>query len=271
LFLKKPLFYLFIAVFILLLLSNSLVFSSNESGAASSIAISQLIPREQTYQVEALTFEKKVRVNFIYHITVAGETGNVEITGDCPDFQFCGHYDSSLWLQDTTTVYSNPQAIQLQGYDKRTAIYNPGTKRVTLKYFAGAKEISSKTLGYDERTLDSEVFFVYLQAMLFKGVKDFHGNILLKLRGMKLDAEFKLVENVSLSQLAPQTKYPEFFRGLIESLELFDLYEMRLTGIVGLFYPHKFYFAYGKSPASPGCLAAYWCGAGSEEEYYRFR
>jgi hypothetical protein len=47
-----------------------------------------------------------------------------------------------------------------------------------------------------------------------------------------------------------------------------DVYEMRLTGIGGLFYPPKFYFAYRKSP--PGQLAAYWCGEGSQEEYYRF-
>ncbi|HEX3048036.1 MAG TPA: hypothetical protein VHY08_25005 [Bacillota bacterium] len=267
---KKSFLYSFITLLILIILSNSLVFSSSGSGPTSFIPLSGFIPCNQTYEAEALTFEKKVHTNFIYHITVAEETGNVEITATSADFQFSGHYDSSLWLIDTVTTYSNPQAVQLQGYDKRTAVYYPKAKQVTLRYFVGAKEISAKTLGYNERTVDSEVFFIYLQGMLLKGVQEFNGAILLKLKGMKLDASFKLLENVSLSQLAPQTKYPDFFRDLIASPELFDVYEMRLTGLAGLFYPHKFYFAYRKS--LKGCfLAAYWCGAGSEEEYYRFK
>lgn len=280
LFPKKPLSYLFIIVLTLLLFTNNLAFSSSGSGADSSAPLSRLIPPSQTYHMEVLTFGLKVHSSAIYHITVDEETGDVDITATSDDFQFKGHFDSSLGLRDTATVYSNPRAVEVQGYDKRTALYDTRMKQVTLKYYIGPEEVRSKTFGYDQRMVDSEAFFVYLQGMLLKGVKEFRCGILLKLKGMKLDAAFKLLENVSLSQLEPPTNCPDFFQDLIISKERFDVYEMRLTGIVGLFYPHKFYFAYRKSPAgqlaagnslTAGCsLVAYWCGAGSEEEYYRF-
>jgi hypothetical protein len=195
-------------------------------------------------------------------------TGDIKIQTTSNDFNFLGHYNRYMQLKDSETFCSNPEVIEIQDFDYRIAVFDDVKKQIIVKYYKNNLMNKIRKFRFDQTTIDTDALVIYLQGMLLNNSGSFNFNILLKSKGLRLNANFKLQKTVDLKIISNRSSFPEIFNDVLSNNEEFMVYKMSFTGIFKVLYPYKFYFVYKQNPL--GDLVVYWGGAFLDEEYFSF-
>lgn len=227
--------------------------------------ISKLFPTLQVDHGQATQLGGKVATGLNQTIKVNPDNGGVRLTIDAlDDFTYQGELNKSLRVLKSEFSFRNPEIVKSLGHDQRITITDSSRKTMTIKYYLQGREKETKTFSYDQNTIDSDTLIVYLQGMLLSGVQQFNSNLIVKGDRLKVGVNFRLLE-VSDFTPDPESNLPEklvqFLKGKTEKY----IYEMKLTGVLNLFVPGKYYYVFEKTP--PHKLIAYWGGTSNRAEY----
>jgi hypothetical protein len=249
----------------LLILGGSISGMAKLNGVMNLNAdLSKLFPVEQVEHGEAIQLGGKVATGLNQTIKVDPDNGSVRLIISAGEFTYQGDLNKSLRVLKSEFIFRNPDIIKSLGHDQRVTIADPSRKTMTIKYYFQGREKESKTFSYDFNTIDSDTLIVFLQGMLLSGVQQFNSDLVAKGQRIKINVDFRLIE---AAEFAPDPEFnlpDKLVRFLKEKDEKF-IYEMKLTGVLNLFVPGKYYYVFDKTP--PHKFIAYWGGASSRAEY----
>jgi hypothetical protein len=158
----------------------------------------------------------------------------------------------------------------VSSYDKILKIKNFDTNKITLESFNDGKYLSRK-LYLDNKMVseskinntDNTILFdagtLILQACLINDIKGFKADVLFSTLTDKYPCEFKLVTTKNLLEISPEfIDAPDFFKNKSIYANYVNVFVFKLTGAAGVFYKHKYYFAFDNGPSHN--FLAYWGG-----------
>ncbi|HEX3044210.1 MAG TPA: hypothetical protein VHY08_05610 [Bacillota bacterium] len=225
--------------------------------------ISKLFPIEQVERGEAIQLGGKVATGLNQTIKVNPDNGGVRLTISADEFTYQGDLNKSLRVVKSEFLFRNPEIIKSLGHDQRITISDPSKKAMTIKYYLQGREKESKTFSYDFNTIDSDTLIVFLQGMLLSGVQQFNCDLIAKGQRMKINVNFRLSEVAGFTP-DPESNLPEkLVQFLAQKTEKY-IYEMKLTGVLNLIVPGKYYYVFEKT--LPHRLIAYWGGTSNQAE-----
>jgi hypothetical protein len=226
--------------------------------------ISKLFPIEQVERGEAIQLGGRVAAGLNQTIKVNPDNGGVRLTISADEFTYQGELDKSLRVVKSEFLFRNPDIIKSLGHDQRITLSDPSRKAMTIKYYLQGREKESKSFGYDLNTIDSDTLIVFLQGMLLVGVQQFNSDLIAKGQRLKINVDFRLREVAEFTP-DPGANLPEKLVQFLEQKTEKYIYEMKLTGVLSLFAPGKYYYVFEKTP--PHKLIAYWGGISNRAEY----
>jgi hypothetical protein len=241
---------------------------TNPRADASTIASDQItlrLPTHQELKGEENSMGGTSVTPFIYTVNKDETTGTIEVVTIANDFEFNCHLDQSLLVRDSVFLFKNPNMIKFLGHDKRVTKVDKLKKIMEIEYFLNGFLKGVKKIPYDQNKVDSDTLLLFLQEKLLEKAVDFNKDVIQKAKGLRVNAEFKLITTSDLQLISPQYTFPEQFKKISKQPEEVYVYVMELTGLPSFIYPYKYYFAYRK--ALPCQLIAYWGGALKEEEF----
>jgi hypothetical protein len=201
-------------------------------------------------------------------VTWNDETKTYSVEMDNGIFSYYGVLDKDLVLQNSIIRNKEGKLIKTLGHDKRVTKLDPEKQRIEIAYYRGDKLKETKEITYAPGLLDSDILFLYLQQKLLMGIRNFQGSVLQKARGIRVNAGFKLYQVNDFEELAPEYDFPAVFKDRTKYDQDVYVYVMQLTGILKVFYPHKYYYAYENT--YPYNLLAYWGGEPGMAEFHFF-
>lgn len=207
-------------------------------------------------------------IEVIQKVTWNDETKTYSVEMDSEIFSYYGVLDKDLILQNSIIRNKEGKLIKALGHDKRVTKLDPEKQRIEIAYYRGDKLKVTKGITYDPGLLDSDILFLYLQQKLLMGTRDFHGSVLQKARGIRVNAKFKLFQVNDFKKLAPEYDFPAVYKDRTKYNQNVYVYVMQVTGILKIFYPHKYYYAYKNT--YPYHLLAYWGGEPGMAEFHFF-
>lgn len=207
-------------------------------------------------------------IEVIQKVTWNEDTKTYSVEIDNEIFSYYGVLDKNLILQNSIIKNQEGKLIKALGHDKRVTKMNPEKQQIEIEYYRGNKLKKTKEFTYGSELLDSDILFLYLQQKLLQGRRDFKGSVLQKARGIKVNAEFKLFQVNDFEKLAPEYDFPAVLTDRTKYNHNVYVYVMQLTGILKIFYPHKYYYAYENT--HPYNLLAYWGGEPGMAEFHFF-
>ena len=251
---------------IIAITSNCLAYDKLSSLFNSGEAVSSLLPVSQSFNGKAILLGGKANFPFTQTVNIDTQTKDIIIEIRSNSYSFIGRLDPSLRLQDSISTFRDKELIKFLGHDKRVTHFDSLRRKLIIDYYLNSKLKQTKEIGYDFATVDSDTLYLFLQAMLLKGTKDFSGQIVLNGKGLRLDMDFKLDTTNDLQSFTPQYSFPEKFKLITKQKDEVYVFTTTLTGAVNIVFPYKYYFAFSKT--YPYKLIAYWGGKPQEAEYY---
>lgn len=184
-------------------------------------------------------------------------------------FTFDADLDPLFRLKQSVWRSENAELLKVLGYDRRITEYDPEANTIIIRYYLDGEQKEKKILKRDEHIIDSDLLPLYLEDLIRKEILKSNCHLILMSRGLKVKVDFNRVEIRDLLKLSPDYNYPAGFRDhlltLSQSGEEFSVFVMDLTGIVRLFYPHKYYIVYRKELSYR--FTAFWGGAPKDADF----
>jgi hypothetical protein len=174
--------------------------------------------------------------------------------------------DNRLCVITKELIFVEPKTIDRLGHDRRVTSKDPVTKeQVVTEFFLKGEKLKEKISPYQYYSLDLDIGHVILQTLLINNIKEFSTGAIFTQKGWNIQLEGRLVRTTDPSELCPQYKFPERLKEIFAQGKEFLVYEVKLGGVAGLFFKHKYYMVY--SPESPYLFSAYW---GGDPEWVEF-
>lgn len=211
----------------------------------------------------------KVSSEFQLKITYDQACNSYRASYSSSIYQLNAELDSSLRLRHSKWQAKSVELIKCLGYDQRITDYLPQKEALQITYYQGDKVKETKVVAYDERTLDSDIIYLYLPQVLQSVQEGTSCDVIIKSRGWKLSVIFSPITTTDVLGLTPQYGFLDGFRDFAEKIveedEELEVLVMNLNGLSKLFYTHKYYLAFKQT--TPRRLVAYWGGAPKEAEF----
>jgi len=206
-----------------------------------------LIPRHQ----QCWPFTSASRVN--------PATGELTYRFASPAYEFSARVDKGLQVMDSEIRYSDKKLIEKLGHDRRTTtLKSQAQDTMTIACFKGGQKIDEKAVDHDFFTLNLDLVQAALQALSLKGIREFKCQAVLPSKGWKAGVIFTLKETADFTALAPQYNFPPEIKNAFPSKKRFYVWEMKLSGALGLVYTDRYYCVLRKD--KPHRFAAYFGG-----------
>ncbi len=257
----------FFGIALILFFSGS--FLDLKAGTFTSVLknpeLSILFPEIQEYSGVVYSLGGSHITPFSHTIKVDQSTGNIVIYTVGTEFEYQGQLDPYLQIKTSDFIFKNSEMINFLGHDQRVTRYDPERKNLIVKYFLNNQEKKTKVFTSDCSCIDSDALPTFLQGMLLNNTGDFNLDLIQKAKGLRINADFKLIAVDNPLSLSTEYHFPPEFRNSLQQINKVYIYVMKLTGLPGLVYPYKYYFVYHNE--SPYQLVAYWGGESKEAEF----
>jgi hypothetical protein len=225
--------------------------------------LAALLPARESMSGVIYSRKKKHDAALNMETQVDAKTGDVAVVSNSTLYRQRAVLDRALYLREGTYTTTDAYTNEKLGHDRREA--RRTGDRLSIVYSKNGKTTQEKTVRYPFLTLDIDLLPVILEALLLKGIGDFTAEVVLGDRGWKSAVEFRQVKSRNFPALSPQFVFPKRFGRLAALPREYVVYVMRLTGLPGLLYPHKYYCAFEEAP--PHRFVAYW---GGEPDWVEF-
>jgi hypothetical protein len=197
-------------------------------------------------------------------IKVHQETGELQYEFTSTYMIYSGTFSENLQLKKSTFMVKGDEIIKVLNHDKRVTIQDETKKNMIIKYYLKGQEKGTKKVAYDQNTIDSDVFPLFLQGMLLKKATNFKTDAIIKAKGMRLTGVFTL-ESGSFNDFKQKYDPPEKIKALSLQDDNVLVYIMEWTGLIHIVFPYRFYYVFSANP--PHQIIAYWGGAPKDIEY----
>ena len=197
---------------LLVVTGNCLAYEKLSSLFNSGEAVSSLLPVSQSFNGKASLLGGKANFPFTQTVNIDSQTKEIMIEIRSNSYIFTGRLDQFLRLQESISIFKDKELIKFLGHDKRVTHFDNLRRKLIIDYYLNSKLKQTKEISYDYATVDSDTLYLFLQAMLLKGTKDFSGQIVLNGKGLRLDMDFKLDATDDLQSFAPLYNFPEKFK-----------------------------------------------------------
>ena len=225
------------------------------------------IPQVQYFGVEAFSETDNVWRMYQYQVRVSPKTRGLDLEYQGDGFTGEAHYTGELQFINLEFIYTNQDLIKKNGYERVTVTVAPDQSHKKVAYYLSGKVKETKDVAFTTEAFEKTVLGYLLQSMLNKGFNGFNANV--DLGKMALNMDFNLVDSANILTRASGYELPDKFKTFAKASGPVKVYTIKPTGMVGLFFQNKFYYAFEQKP--PFRPLAYWGGPQNEAEFQIFR
>lgn len=228
--------------------------------------LSALLPPSTVCQGLFIRPHRSEAQPFTSQTVVDKATGRVSGEFTSPVYQVKATLAADMSLISSEFVSHEDYTTGKLGHDRRTSARLAGEPdTLVVKYYLKGELKGEKELDYAFPTLDLDSVHLALQALLLQGVTSFEARTALKSKGLGGNVAVRLVETKDPLSLAPEYDYPPQLKKVLAARLGYKVYVIRLTGLFGLVFPHKYYGVF--LAERPHAFVAYWGGQPRWAEY----
>lgn len=206
---------------------------------------------------------------FSYSCRIERTTGLVHFTMKSASLEMRSILDRSLRLMKNDKTFRGAMAVEVRrhlGWDRREMRYVPANGSMAITYFREGERIRSTGVDCRPAVIDCEHLMINLQALLLAGfANDFRSDIIAGAKGWRLGAKMRLVRAARIEDLQSGYVFPPAMLAAAERWGDLLVYEIGMSGIIGVFYRARFYVVFSARP--PFRWLAYWGGPRKLEEF----
>lgn len=211
---------------------------------------------------------------FTYTIRNDKKTGNISFNWVTGIATLQSNLDPFLRLRDCAFAFSQAgrknrdvqKIINLLKHDERISRWDETNKKIAIRYFRDGRFLKEKENSYDGFLFDGEHISIYLQVLLMRGLRQsFENDVMISAQGYKLGVSCRFMETVNPLLVNENYTLPAAVTSRLAPGKPYYMFEMKMTGVAGVFHRIKYYFVYEARP--PFRFIAYWGGTKGYEEF----
>ncbi|PRX28005.1 hypothetical protein BX659_11455 [Orenia metallireducens] len=228
----------------------------------------ELFPNHIEKEGEYIGPTNEEPVEFRYKVDVDKEAKEISYIAQSPLSKRTSSLDSYLMPIRTEMRFNSKyqELLKLHGYEQRVSKFDSKKKQMVVSLYKEEKEQDKFIVNYENETIDADNIFLYLQAyLLMEKRDDFQIDMLANERGKTVKMDFNLIQSNKLQGISSEYDLPKGLLEIIGGIDKFYIFEMKLSGFLGLIWRTKYYclFEYQQ----PYNFVAYWGGSEGKEEF----
>jgi hypothetical protein len=177
-------------------------------------------------------------------------TGFVSVSKSDIAIQITSFDDSGNTIAETNRYFGN--YVDLLGFDFLAIRRSPDEKKMVIETWKSGVRTDHKETGYNRDLILMNALPYCLENLLVRGISTgFSCDILIE-NGITTSADVRLIDNADFLNLSKLYDFPESFRKSVSEVSSrcggLIVFDVNFTGMVGIVFPHHFYFAFSKRP-----------------------